>query len=208
MINLIRIGNLLYTKNLTPGISVYGEKLKIINGSEYRTWDPKVSKLAACIIEGFKIDINEYSRVLYLGASSGSSLSHISDIASKGKVFGVEISKEMIARLINLAESRRNIYPIFGDARQVQDYVNYLEDIDFVYQDIPQYDQVDIFLRNIRAVRSKQGLLVVKARSIAVDKRVSEVLKIVLNQLKGINIVKHKVLHPYYADHIGLLISL
>ena len=34
------------TKNLTPGISVYGEEL-IQENEEYRIWNPRRSKLAA-----------------------------------------------------------------------------------------------------------------------------------------------------------------
>ena len=36
-----------YTKNLLPGVSVYGEPLSKISGDEHRLWDPKRSKLAA-----------------------------------------------------------------------------------------------------------------------------------------------------------------
>ncbi|MGC8593478.1 MAG: fibrillarin-like rRNA/tRNA 2'-O-methyltransferase, partial [Nitrososphaeria archaeon] len=44
----------LATKNLAPGISVYGERLIKEKGVEYRLWDPFRSKLAGAIIKGLK----------------------------------------------------------------------------------------------------------------------------------------------------------
>ncbi|MCW1292494.1 MAG: fibrillarin-like rRNA/tRNA 2'-O-methyltransferase [Candidatus Rehaiarchaeum fermentans] len=207
MNNLIRIGKLLYTKNLVPGVSVYGENLRVINGIEYREWNPKASKLAACIIEGFDLKLEANSTVLYLGASSGSSISHLSDILVNGKIYGVEISKEMIVRLINLAEKRKNIYPIFDDARNIDNYKDLVNDSVFLYQDIPQFDQVDIFLKNLSIIKEKKGLLVVKTKSIAVNKKLKEVLELVRKQLKSVKIIKEKVLYPYYPDHVGFLVS-
>ena len=92
------------TLNHAPGEAVYGEKRISIdnkdlpsngtapaaeNGSstpaptktEYRVWNPFKSKLAAAILGGVdKIHIAPGSKVLYLGAASGTSVSHVSDI--------------------------------------------------------------------------------------------------------------------------------
>ena len=73
----------LATKNLAPGNAVYGEKLIEIKeqGIEYRVWNPFRSKLAAAIIGGVEnIFIEPGKKVLYLGASSGTTVSHVSDI--------------------------------------------------------------------------------------------------------------------------------
>ena len=43
----------LATRNLTPGISVYGEEL-ITEDVEYRLWNPRRSKLSAAILNGLK----------------------------------------------------------------------------------------------------------------------------------------------------------
>ena len=49
--------------------------------TEYRVWNPFRSKLAAAILGGVdKIHIAPGSKVLYLGAASGTSVSHVSDI--------------------------------------------------------------------------------------------------------------------------------
>jgi hypothetical protein len=79
--------SMLVTKNLVPGESVYGEKrISIDSGAdgakiEYRVWNPFRSKLAAGVLGGMdKLFIEPGSKVLYLGAASGTSVSHVADI--------------------------------------------------------------------------------------------------------------------------------
>lgn len=48
---------------------------------EYRAWNPFRSKLAAAILGGVdQIHIKPGAKVLYLGAASGTTVSHVSDI--------------------------------------------------------------------------------------------------------------------------------
>lgn len=48
---------------------------------EYRAWNPFRSKLAAAILGGVdQIHIKPGCKVLYLGAASGTTVSHVSDI--------------------------------------------------------------------------------------------------------------------------------
>lgn len=79
----------LATKNMVPGESIYGEKRVTVpatdsaNGTavEYRVWNPFRSKLGAAVLVGTEnIHIAPGSKVLYLGAASGTSVSHVSDI--------------------------------------------------------------------------------------------------------------------------------
>jgi rRNA 2'-O-methyltransferase fibrillarin len=79
--------HVLVTKNLVPGESVYGEKRISIDGGvegtkiEYRVWNPFRSKLAAGVLGGLDdIFIKPGAKVLYLGAASGTSVSHVADI--------------------------------------------------------------------------------------------------------------------------------
>ena len=79
--------SLLVTKNLVPGEAVYGEKRISIDGGvdgtkvEYRVWNPFRSKLAAGVLGGLdSIFIEPGKKVLYLGAASGTSVSHVADI--------------------------------------------------------------------------------------------------------------------------------
>lgn len=84
--------HLLVTRNLVPGESVYGEKrISIEQPSadpslpaekiEYRVWNPFRSKLAAGILGGLdEIHIAPGKKVLYIGAASGTSVSHVADV--------------------------------------------------------------------------------------------------------------------------------
>ena len=78
--------DLLVTKNLVSGESVYGEKRISVEGvdgikTEYRVWNPFRSKLAAGILGGIDhIFIAPGKKVLYLGAASGTTVSHVADI--------------------------------------------------------------------------------------------------------------------------------
>ena len=48
---------------------------------EYRVWNPFRSKLAAAILGGVEnIHIKPGAKVLYLGAASGTTVSHVADI--------------------------------------------------------------------------------------------------------------------------------
>lgn len=102
--------HLLVTRNLVPGESVYGEKRISIetpaeDGSdtkqkiEYRVWNPFRSKLAAGILGGLdNIHIAPGKKVLYLGAASGTSVSHVADIV--GPV-SVQLSLRLFESLLN-----------------------------------------------------------------------------------------------------------
>ena len=86
--------HLLVTKNLVPGESVYGEKRITIEGAvedtkvEYRVWNPFRSKLAAGVLGGMDdIFIAPGKKVLYLGAASGTSVSHVADIVGPVRIF-------------------------------------------------------------------------------------------------------------------------
>jgi len=114
----------LVTKNMVPGMSVYNEKrVEVPNpdGSktEYRVWNPFRSKLGAAVVGGIgNIYIKPGSKVLYLGAASGTTVSHVSDIVGEsGCVYAVEFSKRSGRDLVNLAKKRTNIVPIVDDAR-------------------------------------------------------------------------------------------
>ncbi|MDH5769980.1 MAG: fibrillarin-like rRNA/tRNA 2'-O-methyltransferase, partial [Candidatus Bathyarchaeota archaeon] len=82
----------LATRNMTPGRAVYGEHLVRSGGVEYRLWNPFRSKLAAAVLNGLRnMPISEGGEVLYLGAATGTTSSHISDIVGAGgSVYCVE----------------------------------------------------------------------------------------------------------------------
>jgi len=123
----------LATENLVIGNQVYKEKLVIKKGIEYRLWDPFRSKLAAAIMNGLEIfPITENSSVLYLGVSTGTTISHISDIVGpKGIIFGVEHSSRVARDFLDrVATHRKNIVPIMQDARKPQEYFSVYGKVD------------------------------------------------------------------------------
>ena len=144
--------SVLLTRNLAPGKKVYNEELVTEGGAEYRTWDPFRSKLAAGILKGLPDDIvTEGAGVLYLGASSGTTCSHVSDIVGeRGFVIGVEFAPRMAREFIeNVARTRENVIPFVADARDPSKYS--VAKVDVVYCDIAQPDQTKIAIENCRA---------------------------------------------------------
>ena len=204
-------GSEVATRNLTPGISVYGEEL-IIEDVEYRLWNPRRSKLSAAILNGLKnLDIKNDFKVLYLGASTGTTVSHISDIAYDGKIYAVEFSPVTAKKLTRLSRQRPNIYPILGDATKPREYMNIIEKVDFVYCDVAQPTQSELFMKNMNlfAKDNALGMLMIKARSIDVIQKPKTIFKQEEKKLKekGFKIIEKVKLEPYEKDHMAFLVE-
>lgn len=201
----------LATLNLARGTRVYGEQLVQAGGEEYRIWDPYRSKLAAAILNGIKeLPIAEGSHVLYLGAASGTTSSHVSDIVGiNGRVYCVEVSARPFRDLIQVCAKRANMIPIMGDARHPAGYSPLVEKVDVIYQDIAQPDQTEIMLANVRAFLrgGGYGLLALKARSIDVTREPLEVFGEETEKLEvECEILDIVDLEPYEKDHAMILI--
>ena len=200
----------LLTRNLVPGKKVYNEDLVIRNGVEYRTWDPFRSKLAAAIIKGLPDDVvKEGSKVLYLGASTGTTVSHVSDLAGPpGLVIGVEFAPRVAREFVeHVARVRKNVIPFVADARDPSKYS--VAQVDVVYCDIAQPDQTEIAIANCARLLKKGGflLLVVKARSIDVLKDPKQVFSEESRKLEkaGFNVRSIVELSPFDKDHALVL---
>ena len=196
----------LLTLNICPGKTVYDESLIRKDGKEYRDWNPRKSKLAAAILKGLsQMGIKEGYTVLYLGAASGTTVSHVSDIVRKnGLVFAVEFSLRPVRDLVFLAEERKNIAPIYGDGQNIVSLQQRISMVDCVYQDIAQKHQAEIFLNNCSHFLKDDGfgILCVKARSIDVTKKPSLVFKEVRRKLEEkMTIVDMRTLEPFEIDH-------
>ncbi len=194
----------LYTRNSAPGHTVYGEKLFSQDGIEYREWVPTRSKLAAYIRCGgqwspFKAD----SKVLYLGAASGTTASHVADMTPKGTVFCIEISPRSFRDLVPVCETRPNMVPFLADATRPEQYSFGIDRVDVVYQDIAQKGQASIFIKAMRTFHAPEGLLVIKSRSEDVSRPPSELYGEAKAQLKGsgMNILGMVELDPLEKDH-------
>ena len=174
--------NKLATENLVIGNQVYKEKLVLKKGIEYRLWDPFRSKLAAAIMNDLEIfPFKEKSNILYLGVSTGTTVSHVSDIVGpQGTVFGVEHASRVARDFLDrVASHRKNIIPIMQDARQPDQYFSVYTKVDVVYVDIAQPDQTDIAIANCKMYLKNDGylFLVIKTRSIDVTQAPKKIIE-------------------------------
>ena len=199
----------LATLNLVPGNKVYGEQILEIEGKEYRVWDPFRSKLAAALCKGLQhLPIIEGCRVLYLGVSTGTTASHISDIISEeGVLFAVEIAPRVAREFIEqVALKRKNVIPLINDARKPDLYTSVFTKVDVVYCDIAQPDQTEIAILNCKKFLKKGGsiLLIVKARSIDTIKDPEKVFEQEMLKLEnqGFKIIQTIKLDPFDRDHM------
>ena len=202
----------LATKNFDLGKTVYGEKLIQVEGIEYRTWDPRRSKLGAMVLKKFDIFLKEDSTVLYLGAASGTTVSHVSDIVPDGAVYAVEFAPRSMRDLIGLASRRKNIIPILGDAGKPDIYAHIVEPVDLIFQDIAQPNQAEIAARNAARYLKRNGnlLLSIKARSVDTVANPKEVFKEEIKKLEQtfeprFEILNARDLMPFHEDHMGVL---
>ncbi len=199
------------TENLVPGKQVYNEKLLLKKGIEYRLWDPFRSKLAASVMNGLNdFPFTEKSNILYLGVSTGTTISHISDIIGpNGIVFGVEHSSRVARDFLDrVASHRKNIIPIIQDARNPKEYFSIYDKVDITYVDIAQPDQTTIAIENCKIYLKPNGFLflVVKARSIDVTKNPKHIIDEEIEKLKPFfNIQQVIDLHPYDKDHAMII---
>jgi len=204
---------MLVTKNLVPGESVYGEKRISIDGGvdgtkvEYRVWNPFRSKLAAGILGGVEnIYIGPGSKVLYLGAASGTSVSHVADVVGpEGIVYAVEFSNRSGRDLIGMAKKRTNVIPIIEDARYPSKYRMLLSMVDVIFADVAQPDQARIVALNAHQFLKNEGHVVVSIKANCIDSTApaAVVFESERNRLAAEKIkpIEQLTLEPYERDH-------
>ncbi|HEY9204289.1 MAG TPA: fibrillarin-like rRNA/tRNA 2'-O-methyltransferase [Candidatus Methanoperedens sp.] len=186
----------LSTRNIVPG------------KEEFRIWDPYHSKLAALILKGSTVPIKKDSLVLYLGAANGTTVSHVSDIASRGTVFAVEFSRRTMHDLIEISIPRMNLIPILADATHPGSYKNMVPEVDIIYQDVAQRDQAGIAIRNSQLFLKENGflILIIKAMSIDSARKSNDVFNNEIKKLEDVFEVKEIInLEPFHSDHVAIM---
>jgi len=199
----------LATRNLAPGRTVYGERLIRFKSVEYRVWDAFRSKLAAAILRGVQmVPIKPGHRVLYLGAASGTTASHVSDIVGeKGHVYCVEFASRSLRDLVdNVCAYRLNMSPFLEDARLPEKYAMFISGkVDDIYCDVAQPEQAKILADNADVFLKESGwvMLAVKAQSIDVTKEPAEVYQREVKVLRsrGFSVKEVVQLEPYDKAH-------
>ena len=198
--------DLLVTRNLVPGESVYGEKRISVDGPdgskvEYRVWNPFRSKLAAGILGGVdNIHIAPGKKVLYLGAASGTSVSHVADIVGPtGLVYAVEFSHRSGRDLINMAKKRTNVIPIVEDARHPHKYRMLVGMVDVIFADVAQPDQARIIALNAHNFLKTGGHIVISIKANCIDSTVdaATVFAREVKKLQEERIKPSRTAHPW-----------
>lgn len=202
----------LYTKNLVPGEKVYDEKLVRWDGEELRQWDPKKSKLGAAILKGCtNTGIRKGDIILYLGCSTGTTPSHISDMIGKdGFLFGIDSAPRVLRDFVFLCEKRKNMTALLENAAHPETYADKVCQADVVYQDISQRNQAEIFLKNCDMFLKKggYGLFAVKARSIDVTQEPKKIFMEVRAILeKHMIVIDYRMLEPFEMDHCMFIVK-
>ena len=196
-------GRHFYTRS-KYGESVYGEKILEERGKYFRRWEPMRSKLSAAMhlhLENFPF---KDSKILYLGAATGTTVSHLSDIADM--IWAVEISPMAMNKLVHLAERRDNIVPLLNDARYPEKYAMFVERPEVLYQDISQRDQVNIFIKNMDYFAPKYGFLMLKTRTIDIRKKPKEILQDTVKKVGEFFSVEEILnISRYQKDHYALV---
>jgi len=174
---------------------------------EYRVWNPFRSKLAAGILGGLDdIHISPGKKVLYLGAASGTSVSHVADVVGpEGAVYAVEFSHRSGRDLIGMARRRTNVVPIVEDARHPMKYRMLVPMVDVIFADVAQPDQARIVGLNAHHFLKHGGHIVVSVKASCIDSTAPAevVFAAEVKKMQAEMIKPHEqlTLEPYERDH-------
>eukprot|EP01130_Rhizamoeba_saxonica_P008516 TRINITY_DN344_c0_g1_i4.p1 TRINITY_DN344_c0_g1~~TRINITY_DN344_c0_g1_i4.p1 ORF type:complete len:167 (-),score=50.99 TRINITY_DN344_c0_g1_i4:100-600(-) len=146
------------------------------------------------------------SKVLYLGAASGTTVSHVSDIVGpEGSVYAVEFSHRTGRELLEVAKKRTNVIPIIEDARKPQKYRMLVEMVDCVFADVAQPDQARILAENAKYFVKTGGHFVISIKANCIDSTApaEHVFNDVVEELKTYKFKPREIvtLEPYERDH-------
>ncbi|MBN2150721.1 MAG: fibrillarin-like rRNA/tRNA 2'-O-methyltransferase [Candidatus Lokiarchaeota archaeon] len=201
---------ILGTRNMTPGTSVYGERLFKGSGQdEYREWNPNRSKLCAYLRKnGKEYYLKEGAVVLYLGAASGTTVSHLSDIVgTRGRIYAVEFSARSLRELVQRLSSRENVIPVFADATKPAQYRSLIpEQVDIIYQDVAQPEQAKLLIDNAQTFLKPGGgfYIAIKSRSIdvTVEPEIIFQKERAILAKAGYDVTDMRDIAPFSDDHV------
>lgn len=206
--------DMIATKSIAPGESVYQEKkVAVAEGDvkiEYRVWNPYRSKIAATVLGGVdELGIRPGCKVLYLGAASGTTVSHVADIVGlEGTVYAVEFSERSGRDLVNMAKRRINVVPIVDDARHPMRYRMLVPMVDVLFADVAQRDQARILALNAQHYLKNGGRFLISIKANCIDSTVepSVVFEREIETLKELGFSPEEMitLEPYEVDHAAV----
>ncbi len=201
----------IYTQNLDKNRIIYGEKLFDEGDIQYREWNPYRSKLCSAIKNNArKIFIDNSSKLLYLGASSGTTVSHCSDIIRNGTIYAVEFSPRSLRELVQNCTDRKNVIPILGDANRPFEYSKFVSgSVDVIFQDVAQPNQTEILIKNAKRFltpRKGRFIYAIKARSIDTTADPNEIFLREIKELNkaGLEVTDNINISSFQTDHTVL----
>ena len=159
----IQIGNeeQLATKNIVEGTKTQKEKIVIVNNEEFLEWNPYKSKLAAAIRNGLQIlPIIKNSKVICVNPLEESTVLHISNIVgSGGSVFIIDVDKNKKNFLNQLADTHKNIIPIYDTVDELSSSSSITGKVDAFYVDIPESEQIEMIVKKYGSLLKNDGFL-------------------------------------------------
>jgi len=168
-----------------------------------------ISKLTAALKKQLELPIKNGNIVLYLGASHGVTAEIISKIVGKkGFIFCLDVAPDVVKKLVEVCEKHENMCPLLFDANKPEEYKDKITEVDIIYQDITQKNQVEIFIKNIKIFLKDEGcaIIALKTKSIDSVKPKEEVLETVKKELeKKLRIISVTDLEPYHKDHYFII---
>jgi fibrillarin-like pre-rRNA processing protein len=186
----------------TRGEPVYGEP----TDGPWRLWDAGRSKVGAMLELGVDTGLAGDDAVLYLGAASGTTVSHVADFC--GPTYAVEFAPRPARDLVDVAAARPTLFPLLKDARRPETYAHVVESgLDAVVQDVATRGQARVAARNRRFLRPDGRLVAaIKARSEDVTAAPEDVFADVLDELRETyEIVETARLDRYHEDHLAVV---
>ena len=158
---------------------------------------------------GVDLKLKGDENILYLGASSGTTVSELSKLTS-GIIFAVENSSEMAIPLVRLAEKVKNIAPIFCDARNTDFIKESLKNtkINILFQDIPARDQIEILVKNSLLIdKDCKILFSLKTASISQEEAGKTAQNVKEKLQKEFKVLEIKNLEKYHKKHFFFLLG-
>ena len=156
----------LATKNIVEGTKTHKEKIVIVNDEEFLEWNPYKSKLAAAIRNGLQIlPIIKNSKVVCINPLEESTILHISNIVgSEGSVFVIDVDKNKKSFLNKLADTHKNIIPIYDTVDELSSSSSITGKVDALYVDIPESEQIETIVEKYGSLLKNEGFLMLIAK--------------------------------------------
>ena len=169
-------------------------------------WDPARSKIKAALENGLGDSYLKVTKLLYLGAAHGYTIAHLYEQFNIIEIYAVEKSNEMMRAFMPVVQDLPSVMPILADATAPDSFAHYIRsDVDVVFQDIAQKEQVGIFIANCKRFLSPHGigLLALKAPAVNSTAEPAAVFAETRERLgrEGMTVTQEVSLEPHQTHH-------